>query len=410
MKILILHVANTYNYGTMMMAQNLINELNKNIVQNVSFYVDIKTEDNLTRLKEATGINNIYIDTKMDYNPKGNKIIRKLKQIINIKKHAKQVSDCYDKIIFLGGDDFSEIYSTNFKARLSILLYLKKVKYLNSNKNVILLGQTIGPYTGIRKIYAKKALKNIKIITRDTLSHEIMKNEYNINSEISTDLALLDLNMQQEYISKADEILKKYNLEENEYITIVGTQLLKLYTKNEELFVKTFFDIIKNIQDKYPKKKIVWLSHVLTPAPSRNDNYLLDAINKITDNYINQNLTIINTPVLPVEARIILGYGYLTLTCRMHAAVSTLQMGKPAICLSYSPKYKGVIGQSLGMNDLIIEAKNDKIWEEEIIALINDKIEYIDKNYKQITTNIKNNVNKAQKQIEESIKKLIQKS
>lgn len=48
----------------------------------------------------------------------------------------------------------------------------------------------------------------------------------------------------------------------------------------------------------------------------------------------------------------------------MHAAVSTFQMGKPAICLSYSPKYKGVISDGLNLSELVIEAKEKKYGME----------------------------------------------
>ena len=38
-------------------------------------------------------------------------------------------------------------------------------------------------------------------------------------------------------------------------------------------------------------------------------------------------------------------------------------MGKPAISLSYSIKYKGVISDGLNLPELVIE-KNDSLWEK----------------------------------------------
>lgn len=409
MKILILHVANTFNYGTMMMAQNLINTLKDSTEQEISFYTDIKDDDNMKRLKEATGIEKIYFDEKMNLHEKGNSKIRKIREILNMRKHAKEVSDFYDKIIFLGGDDFSELYAKNIKEKFLILVELTKIKYLNYEKKVVLLGQTIGPYTGIRKFYAKKIFQNVNIITRDQISHDTMKNEYNVDSKVSKDLAFIDLQFQNDYIAKADEILEEYGLKKEQYITIVGTQLIRLYTKNEKDFMNSFIKIIEKVKKSFPNKKIVWLSHVTTRPPARNDNFLLDKINTECNNYINENMIVIREEMLPIKARTILGNGYLTISCRMHAAVSTFQMGKPAIALSYSSKYYGVIGQGLEMENLIIEAKNDSIWKENIDELVEQKIDYIKENYDELVTKIKENVNKCKNIAKKDIKSILTK-
>lgn len=409
MKILILHVANTFNYGTMMMAQNLINTLKDSTEQEISFYTDIKDDDNMNRLKEATGIEKIYFDEKMNLHEKGNSKIRKIREILNIRKHAKEVSDFYDKIIFLGGDDFSELYAKNIKEKFLIFVELTKIKYLNYEKKVVLLGQTIGPYTGIRKFYAKKIFRNVNIITRDQISHDTMKNEYNVGSKVSKDLAFIDLQFQNDYIAKADEILEEYGIKKDQYITIVGTQLIRLYTKDEKDFINSFIKIIEKVKKSFPNKKIVWLSHVTTRPPARNDNFLLDKINTECNNYINENMIVIREEMLPIKARIILGNGYLTISCRMHAAVSTFQMGKPAIALSYSPKYYGVIGQGLEMENLIIEAKKDSIWKENIDELVEQKIDYIKENYDELATKIKENVNKCKNIAKKDIKSILTK-
>ena len=112
---------------------------------------------------------------------------------------------------------------------------------------------------------------------------------------------------------------------------------------------------------------------------------MLKMINSKYNNYINENLTVIKEQILPVEARIILGHAYFTLTCRMHAAVSSFQMGKPAICLSYSSKYKGVIAEGLKMNNLVIEAKNEELWQSGIVDIVNEKVDYVEKNYDDLT-------------------------
>jgi colanic acid/amylovoran biosynthesis protein len=84
----------------------------------------------------------------------------------------------------------------------------------------------------------------------------------------------------------------------------------------------------------------------------------------------------------------------------MHAAVSTYQMGRPSLALSYSVKYKGVLGSGLGMNDLIIEADNDAVWQNnEIVDQVNNKINHIIDNYNQLIVNIKDKLPEVKQMI-----------
>ena len=58
MKILIKNACNTYNYGSMMMCENIIKELIKRI-NNITFFIDNATNDIIERLKKATEYNEI---------------------------------------------------------------------------------------------------------------------------------------------------------------------------------------------------------------------------------------------------------------------------------------------------------------------------------------------------------------
>jgi colanic acid/amylovoran biosynthesis protein len=89
-------------------------------------------------------------------------------------------------------------------------------------------------------------------------------------------------------------------------------------------------------------------------------------------------------------------------------------MGKPAISLSYSVKYKGVIGEGLGMKDLIIEARGDDLWESgKIVNLVMEKAEYVLTNYDSLVSRIKPAVEENKKlamdQIEDIANKLKEK-
>jgi colanic acid/amylovoran biosynthesis protein len=48
----------------------------------------------------------------------------------------------------------------------------------------------------------------------------------------------------------------------------------------------------------------------------------------------------------------------------MHGAISSLQTGVPAICLSYSVKFREVIGEYLGLPELVVEVRKDRFKED----------------------------------------------
>jgi len=389
MKILLMNAYNTYNYGAMMMVENFITYMNERVPE-LEFYIECATEDNLNRIKEGTGYDLIYPDkmitpTKTDYKGKIGKISYKLKELLLIKK-----SKYYDVVIILGGDTFSEIYSKH----IGVYLTWYKINKLNQSTKLFMVGQTIGPYTEGRKKYVSKVLKEVDLYTRDERSRKYLEDELDVKCNSMRDLAFLPLNLQKEYNKKAKTILKKYGLTENNYVTIVGTGLMSLYTKDTELFMNKFMDMVKELKNRYPDKKILWLSHVTGKTP--NDNTMLDEINNKKNNFINKNMVVIREDILPVEARIILGFGYFTITCRMHAAVSTFNMGKPAICLSYSPKYAGVIADSLDMSEIVIESKGDDFWQGKPVKQIMDCVQYIEKNYDKLCKTINKKVKECQ--------------
>ena len=156
MKFIIERIHSTFNYGSLMMAVNTISEINKKI-PNSEFYVDSQTEEDLERLKREIGTDKIYFfKQKYSNNRVINKIIRVIKKIFFYKKE-------YDAIVVLGGDDISEYYG---------LESLKgKLKHISTNTRLglktVLVGQTIGPFTGERIEKARNVLNKVKIYTRD---------------------------------------------------------------------------------------------------------------------------------------------------------------------------------------------------------------------------------------------------
>ncbi len=388
-KTLIKNFKNLNNYGSGMMGLVTIDKLFKELNGDVQFYSDFDEYADLDVIK--TELNNKNIDLKV-FKPTIVKskfrFLKPLYTLYNILS-TKNVKE-FDLIIVLGGDDLSEYYGKHiWPLLLSFYSWSFKTK-------VILLGQSIGPFNfWLNRFVFRRLANKSKIFTRDKFCFDYIKNDLGLkkNITLSGDLAFLDLPLQKS-IEYQNKILKKYNLVPNEYITIVISGLFgKYYTNNKEEYFKCFKELVLKIRTNpaIKNKKICFLAH--TFPPHGNEGELLREFQEYIKGI--DNLVFIKEKIYQGAARFILGNGMFTITGRMHASVSTFQMGKPSISLSYSVKYRGVIGNNLEQNNLIIEANAPELWESgEIVEIILNKIEYILDNYDALTSDIKKNIEK----------------
>jgi colanic acid/amylovoran biosynthesis protein len=384
-KVVILHASETGNYGTFMMLINFISYLSKLSNISISFFVDLNKKKDFLRLKNEIK-KNIYISpfSLSLISSSKNKIIKLKKRLYSEVSFLLKLNSSI--IAVLGGDNLSE-YNSNIVTILELL----KIYRTSKKVKVYLVGQTIGPFSSYRKLIAKKVLKNCKIYTRDSLCSEYLRKELQIKNIFeSSDLAFLDLPLQKEKVYS----LEKYNLKKDEYISIVPSGLINSYTPNKEDYLICWLKIIRDLlsNPKIKNKKLVLIPHVLKPDRV-DDRIVINFIqNKLKDKE-KKRILFFNEEMLPSEARFILGNSLFTITGRMHAAISTFQMGKPAISLSYSVKYKGIIGKDLERSDLIIESANEKLWRSgEIVQQLNNKIDYLLTNYPKLQKEIKRRI------------------
>ena len=384
MKIKIDHINNTYNYGSLMMAINTIRVIN-DYCKDAEFYVDTDTNEDLERLIKETNVDKIYKQKKykeINYNNN----VSKLYKIYRKLKKPQLDGKYYDCNIVLGGDDISEYYGSKF-----LINGLIKIKLSTINMPVMLIGQTIGPFTSYRKNLVKHVLKKTKIYTRDDNCTEYLKNMNMKNIMDGRDLAFLELPNNK----KSSGILEKYELTDKKYITIVPSGLYMSYIKNKETYINEQIKIIENIMNcnELDEFNIVLLPHVLKPEFVDDTIMIKEIMNKVNPSYKNRIIAIEDS-MLASEAREILGNGSFTISGRMHASVSTFYMRKPSISLSYSVKYAGVIGNGLDMSDLVIESKAEDWTSGKISNIVMDKIKYVINNYddliKKIDKNVKN--------------------
>jgi len=310
---------------------------------------------------------------------------------------GSEVAD-YDEVIILGGDDLSEYYTTK--------IYKDLLKYWRWHKttNIYLLGQSIGPFSKIKnKLVMKYFYKRIPIFVRDYWSKKYLKDHFNLSKNVhqGADLAFLDLPLQHRKDIE-NEILKKYKLTPKKYITLVISGLQgNYYTDDKQSYFENYKSIIQNLLNQFSDFKIVLLAHTFPPH-GNEASQISDFLN---DSQLNQNDRIIpvTEKIMPTRARFILGNGFLTITGRMHAAISTLQMGTPAIALSYSAKYKGVIGMNLDRNDLIIESNDKTLWDnKQIPGLVQEKVDYVVQNYEQLHQEITKKVSEQKELVNQN--------
>lgn len=389
-KILISNFRNLDNYGSAMMGLVTIQALvDKYGANNIEIYCEFDDDMSIEKVQnELPQHVNLYKYQRRKRTVCSNRVGRIVKSIILLIFTIEE--RIFDEIIVLGGDDISEYYG---KYEAALLLFTKwKTTFFSE---VILLGQTLGPFNyWWNKIAIRLFLPRMTVFARDKWCVDYLKEHFNIRVNQSVDLAFNDLPKQHDKILEK-KTLSSYNLEPNKYITVVLSGLVKegYYCSDEDVYIDQYYKAINFIlmNDKYRGLDIVLLAHTFPPYGDE-----VDLINKMYVKFTKEqkkHIKVIVEKILPTRARFILGNGLFTITGRMHPAVSTYQMGKPAICLSYSNKYQGVIGDSLERSDLIIDAKDNADWISGKISteLIN-KIKYLFCSYEIIQQQINGKV------------------
>ena len=311
-KILITHITNTLNYGSAMMALNLISGLRKHFSeQDLEIYCECD-DYHLTRLKVGTGDESLkkYLPPTEDTTSKLTKVN---KYLFGKSKIIESISTQFSAMIVLGGDDLSETYMRG--AVIKGLYYY----HLNKKCKVILAGQSLGPFSGMYKLLASFVFRDIIIITRDDNSYSFTKNDLKVKNVLqSRDLALTTLSKQDTF----NNIVEQKDLENKKYIVIVPSGLAKQYTDDIVGYIQTWKKIVNKVIEKYPNYYIILLGNNVLSPEHVNDTVI---INKIYDDN-NKHLIKLTEEIQPAEARAILGQSEFVITGRMHAAVSTLFM------------------------------------------------------------------------------------
>lgn len=405
MKIKLFYIHPT-NYGNLMMACSFIENINRLLLKKdiiPEFYMDVLDNDELNRVKKSVS-KNIILKREDLFDRKRRGLRGKIEKLINIPREISYNSKNYDLCIVLGGDCISQYYSKQI-----FISDMYKFKKISKNIPFYLIGQTMGPFHGYAINLVKKCLKNCKIFVRDHDCYNYLKNEFNFKELYeSRDLAFLDIPFQNEKEIMRNT-LTKFNLENIDYVTIVASGAISQYTDNLDDYISEYIKIIVEIIENQ-KMDVLLLAHVIHVSTS-NDKVVINQIMKLIPEEYKNNIHVIDYLIYPYEARILLGNGKYTITGRMHAAVSSINMGVIPICLSYSVKFKGVIGDDFKLNKYIIQCRGNEYWRNDYTSkyvktismdLLNNK----DSLLNEINKNIIDIQNKAMLQINAIIDEL----
>jgi len=356
LKIGVFHIPNTLNVGSMMMAENFMWYVWSSLGGQVAFVVPTpyreKTEERLRNaLPEDMRITCVQERAQEAWRKVaqgtfwGNRLCELL---------PPELLEC-DVFVVLGGDDFTESYSPLWALMELYKFYLFKTRL---KKRVFFLGQTVGPFSGWRHPLAIRLLKKLDLITcRDPLSYEYLKKNGLSNVVLCADLAFLPL---------AKEDNRKTSLEKSAYV-VVPSRLLHRYMPyiSYPEYVDFWCDLILSLAET-EDREIFLLPHAMN-SPLDDDRLMVQdiAIALKKKGMHPRNLKIISEILLPYEMRnTIFCRSLLTITARMHAAISTLVRGGVPLNIAYSEKSLGVIGKHFSVEKLVVDVRRFSRREE----------------------------------------------
>ncbi len=355
MRIGVFHVPNTLNLGSMMMAENFMWYAWSLSGGNLSFVVPTpKPEETGLRLSAAL-CGKVPINCILDMPQKGvwRRILKGAFSTREVRDLLpSELLDC-DAFVVLGGDDFTESYSP-----LGALLELYKFFLFKTKlkKRVFLLGQTVGPFSQWRHFAAIRFLREFDLITcRDPLSYNYLRSSGLRNVALCADFAFLPLAKEEE------------DQQDKTMCVIVPSRLLYGYmpyvTYDEYV---DFWCFLLERAGSEVGCKLVLLPHAMNWTLDDDRLMVRDIVIALAKRRkLSGDFEAVESLLLPWETRqLYFSRARLTITARMHAAISALSKGGLPINIAYSEKSHGVVGEHFSLKDLVIDVRRFSSHQE----------------------------------------------
>ncbi|NJD01434.1 MAG: polysaccharide pyruvyl transferase family protein [Ruminiclostridium sp.] len=393
MNIYILHASNTYNYGSMMMAENFIHYFEAQSDSENSYYVETDDIENTQgRLRSATGLEVITAVPVGSLYRKG--AISKKELLLSLILRMRVLSDMAMKmnmVVVLGGDDYTEDYG--WRALVSQLL---RINVIAGRIKVCFMGQTMGPFYSFRRPLARHFLsKADAVMVRDRITFEYLQKMRLRNIDEIPDLALMPLTREGEAPQKG------------RYICLFPSELIYRYSKvrSRSECLDFYVRVCQYLMSEYADHELVLLPHVLKPESSDDRVMTRDIFNALGDE-VKSRTIMLDNEMLPYEVRGYIKSSEFIVSARMHPVISALECGIPAICFSYSRKYWGILDEGYKLGEYILDVRSSTF--DELFQSFRKALGIMQGNYKNISGATKSRVETDQKEIIEKISELSQ--
>lgn len=385
--VLLVHFSSLHNYGTGMMGINLLHHLRLRRPGLDVFASDFDGEEDIAALRSELGAEDGCIAFKRkDYLALERRLqvstkLRKLSFVPGLRRFLDalpaRLASRYRDVVFLGGDGLWEGYYKDGEVPL-----LKFFQEVEKHSRLYLVGQTMAPFSNPRNVERMRSLQNTVIYARDEAGWRYLTEEIGMSPERakrSSDLALLPLPRQGEP-GLWKEVSGRYGLAPGEYVTLVMSGMASYYTKNVEDFEQAWVALIRRLlaERRLEGKKLCILVHVFSVFGGKPEREVARTVFGMLSDAERERVVLIDEEVKPTRARLVLGNSLFVITSRMHASVSSYQMGVPAVVLAYGPKYKGLVGEGLGCGDLLVVADDSGKWTSgSIVDEVMEKADYV---------------------------------
>ena len=356
------------NFGTAMMGLVVIQALADRVPGPLRVFADLWPETDIDEIFAELNVDRARVSISRHAPPPRPRLASAAGLALRLRELAGAADTRIgDLFVVLGGDDLSEYYD-NRTWRL-----LRGFWLTNRATPTILLCQTIGPFNQPRnRLAARFLMPALQVVTRDRWTTSYLETEFGLRKRVrqGTDLAWSDLPLQHRRDLEA-EVLARFGLAPDSYATVVVSAMQKggYYTQDRALYLQSWAQAVEQLLalPEMAGRQICLLAHTFGPIYGDEGQNVRDVFGLLPP-AVQARVVPVPDRLLPTRARFVLGNGLFTITGRMHPAVSTFQMGKPAISLAYSKKYEGVIGSMIGRSDLIIEANDPALWSSGAIV------------------------------------------
>ncbi len=385
--VLLVHFSSLHNYGTGMMGINLLHHLRLRRPGLDVFASDFDGEEDIAALRGELGAagegvafkrkDYLALERRLQVSTKLRKLsfVPGLRRLLDVL--PARLASRYRDVVFLGGDGLWEGYYKD--GEVPLLQFFQEVE---KHARLYLAGQTIAPFSNPRNVERLRSLKNTVIYARDEAGWRYLTEEVGMSPELakrSSDLALLPLPRQDEP-ELWEEVSARYGLVSGEYVTLVMSGMASYYTENVEDFERAWAALIRRLlaERRLEGKKLCILVHVFAVFGGKPEREVARTVFGMLSAAERERVVLIDEEVRPTRARLVLGHSLFVITSRMHASVSSYQMGVPAVVLAYGPKYKGLVGEGLGCDDLLVVADDSGKWTSGgIVEEVMEKAGYV---------------------------------